>query len=131
MAVTATAEALRRKDRVVAAVDMPGIPAGTAGKVMTVAGFDWIRYWVRFGNGVSRGSLDRKVLARPEEWKDLLERRERGDEPEAGDATADGAGAAGPEAAPESSTEGITVGGVTVPGHLLERSKSRREALGK
>ena len=47
---------------------MPGIPEGTPGKVIIVAGFDWIRYWVRFENGQTTGSINRKKLARPGEW---------------------------------------------------------------
>jgi hypothetical protein len=58
---------LRRRDRVVAAVDLPGVPAGTPGRVMLVNGFRWIRYRVRFDNGIEIGSLDRAQLARPGE----------------------------------------------------------------
>lgn len=59
---------LKRHEKVVAAVDIPGVPAGTAGKVELVNGFRWIRYRVGFENGMSVGSLDRAQLARPEEW---------------------------------------------------------------
>ena len=61
-------EGLKRHEKVVAAVDMPGVPAGTAGKVELVNGFRWIRYRVGFENGQSVGSLDRAQLARPDEW---------------------------------------------------------------
>ena len=57
MAATAVAEDLRRKDAVVAAVDLRDVPAGTKGKVVIVNGLKWIRYWVRFDNGVA-SSLD-------------------------------------------------------------------------
>ena len=60
---------LRKNEKVFAAVDLPGVPAGTRGKVGLVNGLTWIRYWVYFDNGVDIGSLDRKVLARPDEWK--------------------------------------------------------------
>src|SRR3954470_17497485 len=63
----ANPELLRRKERVVAVNDLPGIPAGTPGKVIVVEGLTWIRYWVRFTNGVVRGSLNRRNLARPDE----------------------------------------------------------------
>ena len=118
---------LRRKDRVVAAVDMPGIPAGTGGKVTAVAGFDWIRYWVRWDNGVERGSMNRSKLVRPgEPWGEELERLKA--EAEAPVVAADdgevvGAGEAGDGG-------GVTVAGVNIPAHLLERSKKRREVLG-
>ena len=57
-----------RKANAFAAVDLPGIPAGTKGKVTRRRGSTWIRYWVRFDNGVIRGSMNRKHLARPTEW---------------------------------------------------------------
>ena len=47
---------------VTAAVDLRDVPEGTPGKVILKNGFSWIRYWVRFDNGVSLGSLDRAVL---------------------------------------------------------------------
>lgn len=56
------------RDKVVAAVDMPGVPAGTPGKVTLKNGFRWIRYRVRFDNGADIGSLDRSQLALRSEW---------------------------------------------------------------
>ncbi|HKY14987.1 MAG TPA: hypothetical protein VJM33_08675 [Microthrixaceae bacterium] len=53
---------LKRKDRVVAAVDLSGVPAGTTGRVTMVNGFRWLRYWVYFDNGVDVGQLDRSQL---------------------------------------------------------------------
>jgi hypothetical protein len=129
MPAATDAEVLRRKDRVVAAVDMPGIPAGTPGRVTMVAGFDWIRYWVRFANGVVRGSLGREKLARPGEPFGAEREALRaaavapsGPAPGAGDG--DGASSAA------GGGDGVVHNGVLVPGHLLERSKRRREALG-
>jgi hypothetical protein len=121
-------ELLRRKERIVATVDMPEIPAGTAGKVIVVEGLTWIRYWVRFENGVVRGSLDRRKLARPNEWTEILRRRELGEEdvPTAAAASSDNGGAAPAAAVGES----VMVNGVPVPAHLIERSKTRREFLG-
>lgn len=43
-------------------VDLPGVPAGTEGKVTVANGFSWLRYWVRFDNGVEVGSLDARQL---------------------------------------------------------------------
>jgi hypothetical protein len=51
------------KDRVEAAADLPGVPVGTPGVVAAVAGLAWIRYRVRFENGVELGTLDPKYLA--------------------------------------------------------------------
>ena len=56
------AEPLRRGERVVAAKDLRGVPAGTTGWVLLVTGLTWTRYRVRFDNGVEIGSLDRKFL---------------------------------------------------------------------
>jgi hypothetical protein len=53
---------LKRRQKVAAAVDLPGVPAGTPGKVYLVDGLTWIRYRVAFENGVEIGSLDRAVL---------------------------------------------------------------------
>lgn len=120
----------RRKDEVIAAVDMPGIPAGTRGRVTMVSGLEWIRYWVRFENGVVRGSINRSKLARPgepygEEREELL-RAAVQPAASAGDGGEAGDGATG---APGG--EGVVHNGVLVPAHLLERSKNRRAALGK
>jgi hypothetical protein len=51
------------RDKVVATADLPGVPAGTSGVVAAVAGLTWIRYRVRFANGVELGTLDAKYLA--------------------------------------------------------------------
>jgi hypothetical protein len=120
---------LRKKDRVVAAVDLPGIPAGTTGKVTFVAGFDWIRYWVRWDNGVQRGSINRKHLVRPGEpfGEELAALEAAAAEVAAAPAAAAGEDAAG---AGGETGEGVTVAGVLIPAHLLERSKKRRELLG-
>ena len=118
---------LKPKERVVATDDMPGIPTGTAGKVIFPEGLTWIRYWVRFDNGVVRGTIDRRMLARPGEWAEIVRRRESGEaEPTA--AAASGGDAAPAAAAAEG--ESVMVNGVAVPAHLIERSKNRREVLG-
>ncbi len=111
------------KERVVATVDMPGIPEGTKGKVIHVDGFTWIRYWIRFDNGVVRGSLDRKCLARPGEYAALLERRAAGFDDHAP------AGAAASAAPGEAVAAGAVINGVSIPAMLLERSATRRSLL--
>jgi hypothetical protein len=55
--------ALKGHDRVVATVDLPGVPAGTEGKVLLANGFNWLRYRVLFANGVELGDLDQRNLA--------------------------------------------------------------------
>ncbi len=51
-----------RKDRVLAAEDLPGVPEGTPGRVVMVTGLSWIRYRVRFDNGVELNLLDGRYL---------------------------------------------------------------------
>src|SRR5690606_8129712 len=48
----------KRHQKIVAAVPLEGVPAGTPGRIMMVNGFAWTRYRVRFENGVERGTLD-------------------------------------------------------------------------
>lgn len=60
----------RRHQRVVARVALPGVPAGTEGRVMYEAGFSWVRYRVQFVNGVERGSLDARHLMDRDEWRE-------------------------------------------------------------
>ena len=50
------------KDRVVAADDRPGVPAGTPGTVIQVSGLSWIRYRVRWDNGVEQNLIDGRYL---------------------------------------------------------------------
>jgi hypothetical protein len=131
-AVLTRDDTFRKGEKVVAAVDFPGIPEGTRGKVTFVAGFDWIRYWVRFENGQTKGSINRKKLARPAEWDDILERRARGEDvADGGTGATDGAAAAA--AGPADDGGAPTAGGAAgrVPEYLLERSRARREVLGK
>lgn len=117
------------KERVVATADTPGIPEATTGKVIVVEGLTWIRYWVRFDNGVVRGSLNRKLLARPSEWAEIVRRREAGEDLEAESGEAAVAAADGAAAA-TGAGDSVMVNGVAVPAHLIERSKNRRQALG-
>lgn len=57
-------------------MDLPGVPAGTPGKVLLINGFAWIRYRVAFDNGMEIGSLDRSQLATRDEW---AERQRKGE----------------------------------------------------
>ena len=52
------ADEFTAKTRVAAAHDLDGVPAGTGGKVVMVTGLSWIRYRVRFDNGVELNLLD-------------------------------------------------------------------------
>ncbi len=53
---------LERGQRCVAKIDLPGVPAGTPGQVLLANGFTWLRYRVRFDNGVEVGNLDGRHL---------------------------------------------------------------------
>jgi hypothetical protein len=53
---------LRIGDRVQASVDLPGVAAGTKGKVILANGFNWQRYRVRFPGGVEVADLDQRHL---------------------------------------------------------------------
>ena len=119
---------MKPKERVVATEDMPGITMGTAGKVIFPEGLTWIRYWVRFENGVVRGTLDRRLLARPKDWAEIVRRRESGED--LVDASASAAADNGDGAPAAAAGESVMVNGVAVPAHLIERSKKRREVLG-
>lgn len=128
MAKTDTATThLRKRDKVVARTAMRDVPEGTTGRVSMVTGLTWIRYWVRFDNGVSLGSIDRKRLATPEQWKRFLD----GDEEEAGQATT--GKAAADEGAADAGDGGG--GGVTTPNGTfvaqihIDRAKAARARL--
>ncbi len=60
---------LRRRQKVVAATELPGVPEGTPGRIQLVNGFSWVRYRVHFDNGVELGFLDREQLVPAKEWK--------------------------------------------------------------
>lgn len=52
-------QAFRVKDRVEAVDDeLPGVPAGTPGKIIEVSGLTWIRYRVEFDNGKEVNLVD-------------------------------------------------------------------------
>ncbi|HWC12453.1 MAG TPA: hypothetical protein VG455_14680 [Acidimicrobiales bacterium] len=53
----------REKQRVQAAHDLDGVPEGTNGTVLMVTGLSWIRYRVRFDNGIEISLLDGQHLA--------------------------------------------------------------------
>jgi hypothetical protein len=109
---------LKRHEKVRANVDLPGVPAGTPGKVLVVSGVTWMRYRVLFENGVEHGLLDGRHLVRPKDFIPLDERVEVEEEAavEGGDA----------EAATAAVSEDNEFG---VPAHLLERAQKARQRL--
>ena len=110
---------LDRHDKVRANIDLPGVPAGTKGKVLQKTGVTWIRYRVLFANGVEQGLLDGRHLVKPKEFVPV-------DERVAVEAVAPSAGAAADDGGGEAVAADNAFG---VPTHLLERSKNARERL--
>ena len=108
---------LDRHEKVRAWIDLPGVPVGTPGKVLQVAGVTWIRYRVLFENGVDHGLLDgRHIVAR----KDFVPVDERVEVEEIDLPEADGGAS---EAAGDAAGDDNEFG---VPAHLLERAKAAR-----
>jgi hypothetical protein len=122
----AARDGFKRNERVKNLDDLPRVPAGTRGRVYLVEGFTWTRYRVLFDNGVDIGSLDGAVLARPRDFALGLERREQA--ALAAEAAAEDAEAPADEGA-AAAGEDKTVNGVSVPAHLLDRSRRARERL--
>ena len=116
---------LTKQQDVVAATDLKGVPEGTSGKVMLLNGLDWVRYWVKFENGVEMGSLHRNKLVSAEDWDLYLEERDNGALPL--EETTD---SADEESSTTGSGGGVEVNGVLVPQLLLDRSQAALERFG-
>jgi hypothetical protein len=125
MPKAASLDEFKRNETVMNLDDLPGVPAGTKGRLYMVEGFTWTRYRVLFENGVDVGSLDGSVLARPRDFEAALERRRQAAEAEA--VASEAAEEADDDAADAGDAK--TVNGVTVPAHLLARSKQARERV--
>lgn len=55
--------ALKERQRVVAATDeLPGVPAGTKGRILVAYGISWPRYRVLWENGAESGNVDARYL---------------------------------------------------------------------
>jgi len=67
-ATISTTKVFKRRQKVVAAVDLPGVPAGTPGKIWIVSGVTWIRYHVAFENGGELANLDASQLRDRKVW---------------------------------------------------------------
>jgi hypothetical protein len=109
---------LKRHDKVRANIDLPGVPAGTPGKVLVVSGVTWRRYRVLFDNGVEHGLLDGRHLVRPRDFVPLDQRVAEVAEAEAPEAA---------EAESSGTTDAAAGNSFGVPAHLLERAKKARE----
>ena len=116
---------LTKQQDVVAATDLKGVPEGTSGKVMLSNGLDWVRYWVKFENGVEMGSLHRNKLVSAEDWDLYLDEREYDALPleETTDSVDE-------ESSTTGSGGGVEVNGVLVPQLLLDRRQAALERFG-
>ena len=114
---------IRRHQKVVATINLPGVPEGTPGKVRVANGFAWYRYWVDFENGVELGHVDHGNLVRAGDWvrfqveraEASLQVSEEVDDPDGDD------GDSGDETAEDR---------FGVPEYILERSRAARARLG-
>ena len=126
MAKTATASTdLRKGTKVIARTSLRDVPEGTKGKVTMVTGLTWIRYWVRFENGVSLGTIDRKRLATPEQWARFLAGDEEIEETGPAASAADGAGVDDGDDAGGATT----ANGTFVSQKHIDRAKAARTRL--
>ncbi|MEZ5238522.1 MAG: hypothetical protein R2716_06090 [Microthrixaceae bacterium] len=69
MAGESAPDTFRSRQKVVASVDLPGVPAGTRGRVMMRTGFSWVRYRVRFDNGEEVPWLDERHLVAASDYQ--------------------------------------------------------------
>ena len=114
---------IRRHQKVVATVDLPGVPEGTLGKVRVANGFAWYRYWVGFENGVELGHIDHGNLVRDDDWvrfqvervEASMQINEEIDHPDGDDGGNEGE---------------ATENRFGVPEYILERSRAARARLG-
>ncbi len=116
MAAVLTPVDLDRHEKVRAWIDLPGVPAGTPGKVLQVTGVTWIRYRVRFENGIELGLLDGRHIVARDGYLPFEDRVEV--EVVAAEAAADEDAGGGDVAAADNE--------FGVPAHLLERAKAAR-----
>ena len=116
---------IKRFRKVVATVDLPGVPEGTIGKVRVANGFTWYRYWVDFDNGVRMGQVSHEHLCHEGDWgRFQLDRAEA--ERRALEAL-EAPEASGEDDGPVEVAAGNRFG---VPEHLLQRSRDARTLLG-
>ena len=75
---------LKKGARVVVIADLPGVAAGTAGRVGRSIGIKTVRYRVQFENGVNTLSVAESKLVSPAAWEFIKENRESATETENG-----------------------------------------------
>ena len=74
---------LKRKQKVIATIDLPGVPEGTEGRIRVANGIEWFRYWVDFDNGTKLGRVDHDDVVKVEDWEQFkIDRENALNEPE-------------------------------------------------
>ena len=58
----------KRRQKVVAVTELPGVPVGTKGKIYYEAGVTWFRYHVAFENGRELANVDGNAIVSVEDW---------------------------------------------------------------
>jgi hypothetical protein len=66
---TSAVPKFRRRQKVVAVAELPGVPIGTEGVVYYEAGLRWFRYHVAFANGQELANVDGNDLITVDEWR--------------------------------------------------------------
>ena len=66
---TSAVPKFRRRQKVVAVTELPGVPVGTEGLVYYEAGLRWFRYHVAFANGRELANVDGNDLVTVDEWR--------------------------------------------------------------
>ena len=116
---------IKRYKKVVATVELPGVPEGTVGKVRVANGFAWYRYWVDFDNGVRMGQVSHDNLCHEDDWgRYQFDRAEA--ERRALEAPKDSVDVAGGD----EGAAGAVGNQFGVPDHLLQRSRDARTRVG-
>ncbi|MED5600036.1 MAG: hypothetical protein VYD42_05105 [Actinomycetota bacterium] len=116
---------IKRYKKVVATVELPGVPEGTVGKVRVANGFAWYRYWVDFDNGVRMGQVSHDNLCHEDDWgRYQFDRAEA--ERRALEAPEDSVDVAGGD----EGAAGAVGNQFGVPDHLLQRSRDARTRVG-
>lgn len=123
-------QTLSRKEKVRAAVDMRNVPEGTAGSVLLANGVTWVRYWVKFENGIEIGSIHRDKLVRAEDWTQYLVDRENTEEAAAELEGTETAIETSEGPSKSTSDNSVSVNGVTVPQLLLDRTTAALARFG-
>jgi hypothetical protein len=116
---------IKRYKKVVATVELPGVPEGTVGKVRVANGFAWYRYWVDFDNGVRMGQVSHDNLCHEDDWgRYQFDRAEA--ERRALEAPEDSVDVAGGD----EGAAGAVGNQFGVPDHLIQRSRDARTRVG-